>query len=122
MASYAVFVALNIWGVELSFRFSVFIALAALLVLAVFWVGAIPYLDFRRWSSAWLPNGWTGVLSALPFALWFYLAIEQLPLAAEESYDPRRDMPKGILYGLLTLIACSFLTLYVSVSIAPGRG
>ncbi len=120
VVSYAVFVALNIWGVELSFRFSVFIALAALLVLAVFWVGAIPYLDFRRWAPPYLPNGWLGVLSALPFALWFYLAIEQLPLAAEESYDPRRDMPKGILYGLLTLIACSFLTLYVSVSIAPG--
>src|ERR1700692_3231286 len=36
LVSYAVFVALNIWGVALSFRFSVFIALAALLVLAVF--------------------------------------------------------------------------------------
>jgi ethanolamine permease len=120
LVSYAVFVALNIWGVALSFRFSVFIALAALLVLAVFWAGAIPYLDFRRWAPPWLPHGWPGVLAALPFALWFYLAIEQLPLAAEESYDPRRDMPKGILYGLLTLIVCSFLTLYVSVSIAPG--
>ncbi len=129
LVSYAVFVALNIWGVELSFRFSVFIALAALAVLAVFWVGAIPYLDFGRWAldvvpkpgaSRWLPGGWAGVLAALPFALWFYLAIEQLPLAAEESFDPRRDMPKGILYGLLTLIACSFLTLYMSAAIPPG--
>lgn len=129
VASYAVFVGLNLWGVELSFRFSVFIALAALAVLLVFWVGAIPYLDFQRWAldippssgaSKFLPRGWGGIFSALPFALWFYLAIEQLPLAAEESYDPRRDMPKGILYGLLTLVACSFLTLWVSVSIPPG--
>jgi ethanolamine permease len=124
LVSYAVFVALNIWGVELSFRFSVFIALAALAVLVVFWIGAIPYIDFQRWAldghSRWLPGGWTGVLTALPFALWFYLAIEQLPLAAEESYDPCRDMPKGILYGLLTLIVCSFLTLNVSASIPPG--
>lgn len=129
LASYAVFVALNVWGVALSFRFSVFIALAALAVLAVFWLGAIPHIDFARWAldvapapghSRWLPNGAGGVLTALPFALWFYLAIEQLPLAAEESHDPRRDMPKAILYGLLTLIACSFLTLYSSASIAPG--
>ncbi len=129
LAAYAVFVALNIWGVELSFRFSIFIALAALVVLAVFWAGAIPYIDFRRWAldvkpapggSQWLPLGWAGMFNALPFALWFYLAIEQLPLAAEESHDPKRDMPKGILYGLLTLIACSFLTLYTSASIAPG--
>ena len=129
LASYAVFVALNVWGVALSFRFSVFIALAALAVLALFWLGAIPHLDFARWAldvapapghSRWLPNGAGGVLTALPFALWFYLAIEQLPLAAEESHDPRRDMPKAILYGLLTLIACSFLTLYSSAAIAPG--
>ena len=129
LVSYGVFVALNIWGVELSFRFSVFIALAALAVLAVFWLGAIPHLDFARWAldvppapghTAWLPHGAGGVLTALPFALWFYLAIEQLPLASEESQDPVRDMPKAILYGLLTLVVCSFLTLYASAAIAPG--
>ncbi len=124
LVSYAVFVALNIYGVELSFKFSIFIAMAALAVLCVFWIGAIPHLDFKRWAldgrGRWLPGGSAGVFTALPFALWFYLAIEQLPLAAEESHDPRRDMPKGILWGLLTLIACSFLTLYTSASIPPG--
>src|SRR5580698_5677346 len=40
LLSYAVFVALNVFGVALSFRFSVFIALAALIVLIVFWIGA----------------------------------------------------------------------------------
>jgi ethanolamine permease len=120
IASYAVFVALNVYGVELSFKFSIAIAMAALAALAVFWIGAIPYLDFHRWALDVPSQGTKGVMTALPFALWFYLAIEQLPLAAEESHDPRRDMPKGILYGLLTLIACSFLTLYVSASIPPG--
>ena len=33
------------------------------------------------------------------------LAIEQIPLAAEESADPKRDMPKGIMLGMFTLIA-----------------
>ena len=114
---YAVFVALNIFGVALSFRFSIFIALAALLVLIVFWIGAIPHIDFRRYAFDVPSKGW---LPALPFALWLYLGIEQLPLAAEESHDPRRDMPKGILYGLLTLIVCSFLTMILSAAIAPG--
>ncbi len=31
-----------------------------------------------------------------------------------------RDMPRGILYGLVTLIACSFLTVILSAGIAPG--
>ncbi len=114
---YAIFVGLNIFGVALSFRFSVFIALAALIVLIVFWIGAIPHVDFARYAYDVPSKGW---LPALPFALWLYLGIEQLPLAAEESHDPRRDMPKGILYGLLTLIACSFLTMILSAAIAPG--
>jgi ethanolamine permease len=59
-------------------------------------------------------------LVELPFALWLYLGIEQLPLAAEESHDPKRDMPRGILYGLVTLIAVSFLTVVLSAGIAPG--
>lgn len=114
---YAVFVGLNIFGVALSFRFSVFIALAAVAVLIVFWIGAIPHLDFKRYAFEVPYKGW---LPAVPFALWLYLGIEQLPLAAEESHDPARDMPKGILYGLLTLIVCSFLTMILSAAIAPG--
>src|SRR5580700_7894666 len=90
---YVVFVALNVFGVALSFRFSVFIALAALTVLIVFWIGAIPHVDFARYAFDVPSKGW---LPALPFALWLYLGIEQLPLAAEESHDPQRDMPKGI--------------------------
>src|SRR5438105_830984 len=50
LASYAVFVALNIWGVALSFRFSVLLAFAALAVLVLFWIGSIPYLDLRKWA------------------------------------------------------------------------
>jgi ethanolamine permease len=59
-------------------------------------------------------------LLELPFALWLYLGIEQLPLATEESHDPKQDMPRGILYGLVTLIAVSFLTVVLSVGMAPG--
>ncbi len=117
---YAVFVCLNLYGVELSFRFGVFITISALVVLAVFWVGAIPHFDLQRWATPYFPTGWKGIFAALPFALWFYLAIEQLPLASEESHDPKRDMPRGIMYGLLTLIACAFLTLFLSAGIAPG--
>ncbi len=123
LACYAVFVAFNVIGVEASFRVSVAITICALAVLVVFYVGAIPLFDLKRWAlegSGWLPHGWRGVLQSLPFALWVYLGIEQLPLAAEESHDPKRDMPKGILYGLATLIVCSFLTVALNAGIEPG--
>lgn len=120
---YLVFVAFNIAGVELSFRVSLVITICALAILVVFFAGALPRFDLHRWAlegAGWLPHGWAGVFRALPFALWVYLGIEQLPLAAEEAHDPVRDMPKGILLGLATLILFAFLTVILNAGIAPG--
>ncbi|MGE0253156.1 MAG: ethanolamine permease [Alphaproteobacteria bacterium] len=128
LIAYAVFVGLNFWGVEITFRFTVFITFLALAILLVFWIGAIPHFSWERaldvapteGNGAFLPHGWSGVAAALPFAIWFYLAIEQLPLAAEESHDPKRDMPRGLLWGIATLIVASLLTLFLNAGIAPG--
>ncbi|HUR88113.1 MAG TPA: amino acid permease [Ramlibacter sp.] len=135
IAFYAVFVGLNIFGVELSFKVTLGVTLSALACLAVFWASAIPLADFHRWAlnvgaggaalpqgnGPFLPFGFGGVLAALPFAVWLFLAIEQLPLAAEESVDPRRDMPPGILLGIGTLIFSAFLVLWLNPSL-PGVG
>ncbi len=129
LVAYVLFVGLNVAGVEVAFRFTVGITILALAILVVFYVGAIPHLDLDRFAldvepqaggSRWLPLGAVGILAALPFAIWFYLAIEQLPLAAEEAHAPQRDMPKGILLGLGTLVLCAFLTLVLNTGIAPG--
>jgi ethanolamine permease len=128
LAAYAVFVGLNIAGVEITFQFTVLITTLALGVLLVFWVAALPHFELS-WAlnlppepgrTAWLPKGPLGILSALPFAIWFFLAIEQLPLAAEEAHAPHRDLPRGLLYGLLTLVVAAFLTLFLNAGIAPG--
>jgi ethanolamine permease len=123
LACYGFFVALNIHGVEMAFRVTVAVTLAALAVLAIFWAGAAPHLDLRHWGAPYFPGHvppWRAALIELPYALWLYLGIEQLPLAAEESHDPKLDMPRGILSGLLTLIAVSFLTVVLSAGIPPG--
>jgi len=121
LAAYAVFVGLNVAGVETTFRFTVLITVLALGVLVVFWVTAIPHFDLAHalniepepGRSRWLPRGPSGILSALPFAIWFFLAIEQLPLAAEEAHAPARDLPRGLLLA-------AFLTLFLNAGIAPG--
>jgi ethanolamine permease len=123
LLAYGVFVALNVWGVEMTFHVSVAVTLLAMAVLLVFWIGAAPHFDLARWASPYFPANRSAASSALielPFALWLYLGIEQLPLAAEESHDPAKDMPRGILSGLATLIAISFLTVVLSAGIAPG--
>ena len=54
LVCYAVFVALNVWGVEMSFRTTLLVTLVALAVLVVFYLGAAPLLDLRRWAVALL--------------------------------------------------------------------
>jgi ethanolamine permease len=124
LGTYAVFVGLNVAGVEATFRFTVFVTAVALAILAVFYVSAIPHFDLSHarmpGDAPWFPRGVAGVVAALPFAIWFYLAIEQLPLAAEEAHAPERDLPRGLLLGLLTLVVCSFLTLLLSAGVSPG--
>ncbi|HEY7638452.1 MAG TPA: amino acid permease [Steroidobacteraceae bacterium] len=141
IGSYLLFVALNYWGVELSFKISVIVTLLALAVLIVFWISAIPFADFSRWAlnvaagpdgkavelpqghGPFLPMGFGGVLAALPFAVWLFLAIEELPLAAEESVDPKRDMPKGLMFGMFTLIVSALLIMLLNASIgSPETG
>jgi ethanolamine permease len=125
---YVIFVGLNIIGVEATFRFTVVICVASLLILAVFFVGAIGHFHSHLLTNikpsgghgTFLPLGGSGIFFALPFAIWFYLAIEELPLAAEESHHPARDIPRGTIYGLLTLVGAAFLVLLLNTGIAPG--
>jgi ethanolamine permease len=140
IAGYAIFVTANARGVELSFMVTAMVTLLAIAVLVTFFVSAIPSLDFARYAlnigadpvtgaavelpegnGPFLPFGVYGVLAAMPFAVWLFLAIEQLPLAAEESVDPKRDMPKGIMLGMFTLIALGFLVLVINPSIPISR-
>ena len=128
---YAIFLALNIYGVALSFKVTLVVTLASLAVLAVFWVSAFPNMDFSRWAlniapdgselpegnGPLFPFGFSGVLATLPFAVWLFLAIEQLPLAAEESVDPKKDMPRGILLGMGTLMVSAFLIVLLNPSV-----
>ena len=71
-------------------------------------------------GSSFLPHGIAGIFPALPFAIWFYLAIEELPLAAEESHDPERDIPRATIWGLTTLMLFAFGILFLNTGVGGG--
>jgi len=130
LAAYAVFVGINIRGVELTLRLGLVITVIAVIVLAFFHVGSLTSgaFDARLLTNIAplagngpaLPFGVQGIFAALPFAMWFYLAIEQLPLAAEEAHDAVRDMPRALIFGIATLLALSLLTLVLNTGVGGG--
>jgi len=64
-------------------------------------------------ATEMLPFGWYGVWAALPFAMWLFLAVEGVPLAAEEAKDPAKDVPKGIIAAMVFLLFTAALVIFL---------
>jgi ethanolamine permease len=123
IACYLVFLAINIIGVRETL-WSVFAVTAASLVMLIVWGFAlIPswsgsgFTDIepvasRFADSSFFPFGLEGIWAALPFAIWFYLAIEGVPLASEEIRNPERDLPRGTILAMVTLIGLSAIAFF----------
>ncbi len=107
-----VFILINISGIKESANFSVFVTLLAVAELLVFMGIVGPHFKLHTYLSNPMPFGWAGVFAALPFAVWFYLAIEGVAMVAEEVKDPKKNIPKGYISSLATLV---FLALGVMV-------
>lgn len=138
IAGYAVMLGLSLRGLELSMRVVIYITVAAILVLLFFFVVAIPHVDFAKYAlnigfdasgavtrlpegnGPWLPFGLTGIMLSLPFAVYMFLAVEQLPLTAEESKNPTRDMPRALVLSIVTLIVLALGVLFFSAAIPQG--
>jgi ethanolamine permease len=128
---YAIFLAINILGVEVTMRAQLLMTLIAMFVLVVFYVACIGKGAFDAKllfnvapnvgeSATGLPKGWFGVFAAFPFAIWWYLAIESLPLAAEETHDVVRDVPKALVTGIATLLVLSLFVLVLNSGVGGG--
>jgi ethanolamine permease len=124
---YLIFIGLNSLGASIGFRFALIVALISIGVLLFFAIAAITTgsVDFSRLfdiaptegNTEFLPFGAVGILFALPFAIWFFLGIEELPLAAEESHTPAKDIPKAGVWGVVTLTLFGLLVLFLNPAV-----
>ncbi|MEB0120813.1 ethanolamine permease [Pseudomonas sp. CCI1.2] len=125
VGAYIIFMGLNILGVSIAATFELVVTVLAVLELLVFMGVVMPGFSFSNFAL----NGWSGadtfsiasvpgIFAAIPFAIWFFLAIEGAAMAAEEAKDPKRTIPKAYVSGILTLV---FLAIGVMV-LAGGVG
>lgn len=115
--AYVLFTALNVWGVKQSAWFEVVITVLAVGELLIFAGVTAPEFSWTAFSRDPLPNGWAGWLKAIPFAIWFYLAIEGIANVAEEAKDPKRDLSRGFGLAMLTLVVLAVLTFFCAVGV-----
>jgi ethanolamine permease len=115
VGAYVLFITLNITGIKIAATFELAVTVLAVGELLVFMGVMAPTFSIANFTS----NGWAGadqfsaaaipgILAALPFAIWFFLAIEGVAMAAEEAKDPRRTIPIAYITGIVTLVALAF--------------
>lgn len=115
------FIAINISGIKESATFSVWITILAVAELLLFMGIISPYFKMNNYLSHPMPFGWGGVFAALPFAVWFYLAIEGVAMVAEEVNEPKRNIPKGYIYSLVTLVSLALGVMILTGGITDWR-
>jgi ethanolamine permease len=111
VGAYIIFMGLNIVGVEIAATFELIITVLAIFELLVFMGVVSPGFSMANfvkggWSGQdhFTPAAFAGIFAAIPFAIWFFLAIEGVAMAAEEAKDPKRSIPIAYITGILTLV------------------
>ena len=118
VGAYIVFMGLNIAGVTIAATFELFITILAIIELVVFMGVVEPgfaWSNFaaKGWSGedSFTIGSFSGIFAAIPFAIWFFLAIEGAAMAAEETKNPTKTVPKAYIAGILTLVVLAFGTM-----------
>ena len=118
IAAYFLFTAINIIGVKTAAIFELVITVLAVLELLIFAGVTLPSFEFSNLQENALPNGIPGIFAAIPFAIWFFLAIEGVANVAEETINPQRNVLIGFGSAILTLVILCILTFASAVGVA----
>ena len=128
LAVYAIFISLNILGVRLAATLELIMAVLAVLELLVFMGVVGPSFSMANFVA----HGWAGedhfsvstfhgIFAAIPFAIWLFLAIEGAAMAAEETENPQKNIPKAFLSAILTLVFLAIGVIAASGGVADWR-
>lgn len=114
LVTYLIFIGIHMWGVGEALKLMFGITAVAVVALIITVIALIPNFEASNLfdivpdgsvgSNSFLPFGISGVFAALVFGIWFFLAVEGVPLAAEETADPKKDMPRGIIFAVVFLV------------------
>ena len=120
--AYVVFTIVNWRGVALSAGLELVMTVLAVAGLVVYCAIVLPRFSLARFSADARPLGASGVMAAIPYAIWFYLGIEGLANVAEEARDPSRDLPRGFGAAMAVLVVLTLLVLFGSVGANGWQG
>ena len=105
-------------GVRESIRANNIMVVVKLLVLAVFIALGAAHIDMANYKP-FAPNGWTGIHQGAAIVFFAYIGFDAVSTAAEETKNPQRNMPIGILVGLGLCTLIYIIVGFVATGLVP---
>ena len=119
---FCVVLALQLRGAREAVGVTMWVGVVAIAVLLLFCISMAPFAQASHLVSPdggrWFTHGAAGIFASLPYALWLLLGVEQAALAAEETADPGKAIPKALTVAVLTLLLAGLSV----IALAPAGG
>lgn len=87
-------------GTKESKNFSNVMVYIKLVIIALVIVVGAFYIDIENWTP-FMPNGFAGVMGGVSAVFFAYIGFDAVSTLAEESKNPQRDLPRGMIYSLV---------------------
>lgn len=114
---------INLTGIKQTARFELLVTIVAVFGLLFYLAFLWPHVSLDRIPK--FPEvssiSWSSVFLSIPFAIWFFLAVEGVALAAEEVRNPARDIPIGYTAGIFTLLCLAGLIFVFTASVVDTK-
>ena len=122
IGTYFVFITINILGVKESARFSLVVTILSVLELVIFMAVILPYFKTENFMAHNPPTlTFDGIFAGIPFAVWFFVAIEGVAMVAEEVKNPKTTIPKAYISGIITLVILALGIMILSAGVGDWR-
>ncbi len=99
-----------VWGIRESARFNAIMVGIKIIVLTFFIIIGFFWVKPANWTP-FAPNGWAGISAGAAIVFFAYIGFDAVSTVAEETRNPKRDLPIGIIGSLLV---CTVFYIVVS--------
>ncbi|HET6669211.1 MAG TPA: amino acid permease, partial [Pyrinomonadaceae bacterium] len=103
-----------VWGIKESAGFNAVMVCIKIIVLLFFIVVALYFVSpggmVKNWAP-FQPNGWKGTFTGAALVFFAYIGFDAVSTVAEETKNPSRDLPIGI---IASLVICTFFYVLVA--------
>lgn len=105
-------------GIKESSHFNAIMVGIKLLILGLFIVVGFFYVKPENWTP-FAPNGWAGIHAGAAIVFFAYIGFDAVSTAAEETINPERNLPIGIIGSLIICTIIYILVAAVLTGMVP---